>query len=177
MKKITAVIPFNQQPYFERMLQPILESPLIEKVLILRREPLTPSWPKCDTIEADSLSSSGTWNILLHNIRTEYLLLINDLHEILIVPGSMERFLDVAESTAAGMVFSDYYEGKDGALTEHPVNDYQTGSIRDDFDFGPVVVFSMPALRGALEQYGAVIKTKHAGLYDVRLKVSINTPP
>jgi GT2 family glycosyltransferase len=177
MKKITAVIPFNQQPYFERMLQPILASPLIEKVLILQREPLAPSWPKCDTIEADSLSSSGTWNTLLHNIRTEYLLLINDLHEITIVPGSMERFLDVAESTAAGIVFSDYYEEKEGALTEHPVNDYQTGSIRNDFDFGPVMVFSMPALRGALEQYGAVIKTKHAGLYDVRLKVSIDTPP
>jgi GT2 family glycosyltransferase len=176
VKKITAIIPFNQQPGFEKMLQPFLMSPWIEKVIILRHEPLTWSWPKCDTVEAESLTSSQAWNAFLHNIRTEYVLIVTEPHEIFIAPGTLERFLDAAESTDAGMVYSDYYEEKEGDLTGHPVNNYQKGSIREGFDFGPVVFFFMHAIRKAVQKYGAVAEMSHAGLYDLRLKVSIDHP-
>ena len=27
-------------------------------------------------------------------------------------------------------------------MKKHPVNDYQPGSVRDDFDFGPLLIFN-----------------------------------
>jgi hypothetical protein len=38
------------------------------------------------------------------------------------------------------MVYADYREVKNGAETAHPVIDYQKGSLRDDFNFGPGAV-------------------------------------
>jgi hypothetical protein len=177
LKNITVVIPFSRQREFERMLQPFLESPLIERVLLLWHESYQPSWPKCDVVETDSLTSGRTWNAIIRRIQTEYLLVVPERINTFMAPGSLERFLEVAESTRAGLVFSDYYEGEKAHLTEHPVNDYHMGSIREDFDFGPVLFFSMTAIREALGQHGAVIDTMHGGLYDLRLKVSINTRP
>ena len=123
LKKITAVVPFSRQPEFERVLQPFLDSPVIEKVLVIGNEPFLSSWPKCDVIKADSLTSGWTWNAILRRIRTEYLLVVNERHNTFMAPGGLERFLDVAESTHAGLVFSDYSEGGKAYLKEHPVND------------------------------------------------------
>ena len=58
--------------------------------------------------------------------------------------------------------------------TLHPLNDYQLGSVRDDFDFGAMVFFSVPSLREALKKYGPIPGVRFAGLYDLRLKVSID---
>ena len=37
---------------------------------------------------------------------------------------------------------------KRGEKTLHPLNDYQPGSVRDDFDFGAMILFSVPPSRG-----------------------------
>jgi hypothetical protein len=72
------------------------------------------------------------------------------------------------------MVYSDFYDGGKTAKTLHPLNDYQLGSVRDDFDFGSMILFSTGAVRNCLEKYGSVPAVKSAGLYDLRLKVSID---
>ena len=175
MKKITAVLLFYPQPGFERMVQFLMKSPLIEKVMILK-DASAPAWPLCDAIEVDSLTSGRTWNALLSGVRTEYVLVVDAPHEIVIAPGSLERFVDVAEATEAGMVYADFLEERDGLATAHPLNDYQLGSIREGFDFGPVMLFSTSAVVSALGTYGAIADWTYAGIYDLRLKVSIEHP-
>jgi GT2 family glycosyltransferase len=159
------------------MMHSFLESPLIAKVLLVRAEPLMSSWPGCEIMETDFFTSGQTWNSLIRHIRTEYILIVNGRDEVIIAPGALKRFLDVAEATGAGLIYSDYCEQKDGNMADHPVNDYQTGSIREGFDFGPVMIFPLSAIRSALEQYGDLAETKYAGLYDLRMKVSIHAPP
>ena len=46
----------------------------------------------------------------------------------------------MASATGAGLVYSDYYDMRRGRSTPHPVTDYQLGSIRDDFNFGSVLL-------------------------------------
>ena len=82
----------------------------------------------------------------------------------------------MAESTQAGIVYSDFYDESEHGKILHPLNDYQLGSVRDDFDFGAMVLFSVPAVREALKNYGPIPGVKYAGLYDLRLKVSIDHP-
>ena len=133
-----------------------------------------PPSPKCNVMRAASLTSGKVLNDLIEKIRTDFLMIIAKPAEMEIPPATLERFIDIAESTDAGMVYSDYLEEEQGDLVEHPVNDYQLGSIRDEFDFGYLILFSVPAIRRALKKYGPIPAVVHAGLYDLRLKVSVD---
>lgn len=82
-----------------------------------------------------------------------------------------QRLIQVAESTQAALVYSDYYKVIDGVLTPHPVIDYQTGSIRDDFDFGSVLAIraDLVAVWAELDES---MRYDHVGLYSMRLFLS-----
>ena len=95
---------------------------------------------------------------------------------------ALDRFISVAEETGADMLYSDHYDlvrTEDGETRRlHPLIDCQKGAVRDDFDFGPVLVFRSSSFRRAVREmdedyvYGA--------LYDLRLRmkriVHINEP-
>ena len=50
------------------------------------------------------------------------------------------RLLEEAVRTGAAMVYCDYWlRAADGWRKDNPVNDYQPGSVREDFDFGALV--------------------------------------
>jgi len=88
----------------------------------------------------------------------------------------LERFVEVAETARAGMVYGDYYETTGGGTREHPVNDYQLGSIREDFDFGPLTLFSRAAIVQVCRDFGPLPASLPAALYDLRLKVATAYP-
>lgn len=46
----------------------------------------------------------------------------------------------VATDTEAAMVYSDRISVENGEHKAHPVIDWQEGSLRDDFDFGSLVM-------------------------------------
>lgn len=83
---------------------------------------------------------------------------------------ALERMLEVAEDTSAGMVYADGHEDIGGRQRPHPLTDYRKGSLRDDFDFGPVLLFNAEAFREAVA--GMTSDYNFAGLYDLRLSVS-----
>jgi len=167
-------MPFSLQPGFDNTLRIFIQSTLIEEVIVLHNSSFKPPWPKCKIMKALSLFSGRVLNKLIEKIKTDYLLIIAKPEDIDIPPATLERFIDIAESTDSGMVYSDYLEKEQGDLVEHPVNDYHLGSIRDEFDFGYLILFSIPAIRQALKKYGPIPAVVHAGLYDLRLKISID---
>jgi hypothetical protein len=71
------------------------------------------------------------------------------------------------------MVYADHYDVKNGARSEHPLAEYQLGSIRDNFDFGAVQFYTMRSVKNVLKKYGTSSKLAFGGLYDLRLKVSV----
>lgn len=76
-------------------------------------------------------------------------------------PRMFERMKQVIRDSGAGWVYSD--------SVGHPRIDYQRGSIRDNFDFGPVVAVPVGAISGLTE-------TRWGGLYDLRLRISEKYP-
>lgn len=78
--------------------------------------------------------------------------------------------IQIASDSTAGMVYADRYQMKEGKQMAAPVIDYQQGSLRDDFDFGSVMLFDTQALKDAASR----MKSDYdfAGLYDLRLKIS-----
>ena len=85
-----------------------------------------------------------------------------------------ERMEQVLEDSGAGMVYADYYRTEQRQRKEVPLIDYQTGSLRDDFDFGPLVILRTDALREAAARM--TTDYAYAGFYDLRLKLSEHWP-
>jgi hypothetical protein len=101
-------------------------------------------------------------------------MIITQSHELVFGQAALERFCDAAASTGAGMVYADYFEVKNGVRSEHPLIDYQFGSVRDTFDFGVVQFYATASVKDAVARYGPVAAVERAGLYDLRLKVSVD---
>jgi len=74
-------------------------------------------------------------------------------------PGMIDRMTQVIRD-GAGWVYAD-------AANQRRL-DYQRGSIRDTFDFGPVVGVSVKAAH----EFGFADNWKWGGLYDLRLSIS-----
>ncbi|MBP5637715.1 MAG: glycosyltransferase [Bacteroidales bacterium] len=100
----------------------------------------------------------------------EFTLIYTKNTELSLVHYAMERMLQIADDTGADMLYADHFLQKGEEITQAPVIDYQKGSLRDDFDFGGLLLYRTEALKAA----SARMKKEYhfAALYDLRLKVS-----
>nr|WP_321357334.1 glycosyltransferase family A protein [uncultured Draconibacterium sp.] len=126
---------------------------------------------KAQVFSFDGLTSTTTVKqIAALSEDVDYILLLTKVTAVELGQFAVERLIDVAELTGAVKVYSDYYEVKEGKLTTHPVIDYQEGSLRDDFNFGPLVLYKADAFLAAVKNMTQDFE--HAGLYYLRLKVA-----
>ena len=174
MSSLTAVIPLSAELYFESTLQQFISSTIVKNVIVVHNGGYNSEYEKCKGLKAGSMVSGETITTIIKKLTTGYLLFINQPQSITFNQSALERFIQIAQDTKAGMLYSDFYEMKEGKRLEHPTIDYQLGSIRDNFDFGPVMLFSASAIKKALKRYGKIEKMKYAGLYDLRLKISVD---
>ena len=100
-----------------------------------------------------------------------YVLMVMKPVPLTIGDGALERLLLAASDTGAAMVYADRYAMENGQRKAHPVIDYQEGSLRDDFDFGSLLL-----IRTSLLHKYATSDHEHdyqyAGFYDLRLFLS-----
>lgn len=123
------------------------------------------------TIVETSMRESETVRTMAEMVKAKYALFFLKGQYIRMGYLALERMVQVAEMTGAGMVYADHYNvSADGKRSEAPVIDYQMGSLRDDFDFGSVLLFRTDALQEAALRMTADYQA--AGLYDLRLKLS-----
>ena len=85
-----------------------------------------------------------------------------------------ERYVEVAEYTAADMVYADHYDliaGEDGnsTLRKHPLIDCQAGALRDDFDFGKLLLFRSSSFKEAVASMD--VDYEYGAFYDLRLRM------
>ena len=78
--------------------------------------------------------------------------------------------LRLADDTGAVLLYADRFNRVDGCLEPWPVIDWQEGSLRDDFDFGSVLLVRNSALVQAASEMDA--DYRYAGLYDLWLRLS-----
>lgn len=169
-KRISVFLPYHQNDFTLKTIDAFNETGLVEQIYLM-------------TNEASGVSKSGTTDLLISDpLGTDTFRKIADAaggeytailtKDTLIDLGqfALDRFVQVADYTGAGMVYSDFIEIKGDERSNHPVNDYQFGSVRDDFDFGPLLVFRTAALKDAVDAFES--EYTHAALYDLRLRVS-----
>ena len=121
-----------------------------------------------------SLRSTETLRSIAEAVSHKFVLLYTKDKPLEMGMFALDRILSIAEDTKADMLYADHYtsrEGEDGVARRfrHPLIDCQKGALRDDFDFGSVLVFRASSFKRAVRsmtedyQWGA--------LYDLRLRM------
>ena len=154
MKKITCFVPYIDESQAGKTLSALRNSQLVDKVVCLDQPVF-----KSETIRRIAAESNADYALVYTKTTTLELGYM-----------ALERLLQIAQDTEAGLVYADHYQVKGGELVKAPVIDYQKGSLRDDFDFGSVLFFDAAALKESVQRMTETYQ--HAGLYDLRLKLS-----
>lgn len=123
------------------------------------------------SIALSEVKSSHAMRTIAKHAQAPYLLLSLKSSPVTFIPGAISRLLQVAEGTKAAMVYCDRYITLEGEQKSHLTIDYQKGSIRDDFDFGQIVLIRTKLLLQYLEE-APNSNYQFAGWYDFRLFLS-----
>jgi hypothetical protein len=83
---------------------------------------------------------------------------------------ALDRVLAIAQDTGADMLYADHYRlMEDGSRQRHPLIECQNGALRDDFDFGSVLVFKSSSFKRAVRSMSE--DYEWGALYDLRLRM------
>lgn len=176
---ITVCLINDRNKYLLNIVKDLTKHDLVKEVLLLEPAYRMPSKgrrekqnkiPNSKSVRITNPHSSKTLEKLSSRVQTDYLFFITQETKIEFVSRSLERFYNVADSTKSGLIYSDYYQIFDNRTENNPTIEYQLGSIRDDFNFGPILFIKIKALRKYVKQNKQ--DYKYAGLYDFRLFVS-----
>lgn len=170
---VDCFFPYLSAEQAQAMLRTFGKHPLIHQIhLFCPQESTKPEWSGIKTLNvSDGIFSSDNIRKMAQEATAEYCLLYTKTTPVELEPYSLERMVRVADDAHAVLLYSDYREIKNGELLPHPVNDYQEGSVRDDFQMGSLLLFRTEALKVYLKE-AAGNDYLFAGLYDLRLYLS-----
>lgn len=127
---------------------------------------------KCKCIVSNNFTSSKIVRQVAQKICAPYTFFYLSNHTLSLRYRSIERFLQVAEclnneNNSPLMIYSDRYD-EQGL---HPVIDYQEGALRDDFDFGSLILYRTADVKSFFKTERS-IRYQYATLYALRLHIS-----
>ena len=166
---------------------------MVNQIYLLSTKADKKTFQGCKIIVIDYFNSALLINEIQNYATGEYALLYTKTTPLELKDKALQKMASRINTGICDMVYSDHYEWKDGECKEHPLNDYQLGSVRDDFDFGSLIMFSTISLKaasifimaGILSQNNLPFdsecmdilmnrkgRLKYAGLYATRLFIS-----
>ena len=169
MKKINCFIPYFNSPGFSELIEQLNKSECVDQIFALSSDDEGIDKNGFEIIKIKDLYHTDTFLKIAKNSTTDYSLLINKETSISFGYFALERFLSVASDLNSSIVYSDYYDLIENKQKPHPVINYQEGSLRDDFDFGSVVLLNSKMLKRASAEIDQ--EYNHAGFYQLRLKI------
>lgn len=169
---ITCFLPVQTGTQFEPTLKTLRESGVIEKIFLIGNTDYPIEEPDISVIASDNFISTMAIKEFAKKVISPFVLLYTKSLPLDLGQNALSRMVQACNSSGAGMVYSDFFEQKEGVIKPHPVIEYQEGSLRDDFDFGPLLLFRTKAFVEAAQRMDQDFE--FAGLYDLRLKVSQN---
>ena len=104
----------------------------------------------CPVIKVPGLSSSAAVRAIATHSRGEYSLIFTKYTSLSLVHFALGRMMQIMEDTGAPMAYSDHFASVDGVLSQAPKIDCQSGSLRDDFDFGSMLLFRSLQVRSPI---------------------------
>jgi hypothetical protein len=166
--KINCFIPFGTKEETKITVEELRKSDLVSNVFIVGNN--AEAIEGAEILQTEAFGNGKTIQLIAEKTNTDYLFIYTKTSALTLGQLAMERFYQVAKDTNSGLVYSNYRAIKDGNVENHPVIDYQEGSLRDDFNFGSVLFYDAKVVKEAVKDVDA--KYEHAGLYALRLAVA-----
>lgn len=176
MKTLSVALPFVDQESSRQLANALLAHPLVNRVLLLGVSDHIAAVAGAQPLHVTSFFAGTAMQRLLAAWADDYLMLILPGGVVELGAHTLARFIHVAEDTGAGLLYSDCRERHGADVVDHPLIDYQLGSLRDTFDFGSIVLLARHAVDRALREHGPIAaELRWGGLYDLRLKLSCSS--
>ncbi len=169
-RTIDCFLPCTDKAVAEKTLVQLRQSKVVHHIWLLVTEDFAAKEEEpegCKFLLSDGAFSSATMTAMAQHTTAEYALFYMKSSPLTIGYQALERMVRVAVDTDAQLLYSDRYSVEGGKVVKHPAIDYQAGSIRDDFDFGSLVLISSKSLK---EWKGG--SWRFGGWYDLRLYLS-----
>lgn len=154
----------------KNLIQELSACERVKSIYLLGEENVQTEFAKCFSLAAGSFGATETIRQISERSDADFSLIVHTEMEIKAGYFAVERMLQVAGDTRAVMTYADYYDQTKGVQKVHPLIDYQEGSLRDDFNFGALLLYRSVSLKEAVQAFEA--DYNFAGLYQLRLAVS-----
>lgn len=173
-KTITCFIPYGSENQINKTIRHLQECPTVDRIFLLPTSPVPNlSLPdKCHILPSSAPESVEKYKQIALYANTPFTLICTQVQDLEFGYMALERMCDYLSAPQCSMVYADHYKTIKGERTPHPVIDYQLGSVRDDFDFGSLLMFRTDYLKRAINEIEAEKEYQHSALYALRLALS-----
>ena len=173
-KQIDCFLPYSTAAITQSLAAQLYESGVVKNIYTLAADVQpTEALPQyTHHLQTGSLLSLATMRLIAATATADYALFYLKQGPVTLGYHALERMLQVAEETEAAMVYADHYSVEAGKTVKHPVTDYQLGSIRDDFDFGSVILLKTDYMKEFEAKKEIARDYQYAGWYALRLFLS-----
>lgn len=170
---ITIFLP--QRP-IDKNIKKLCELSIVKEVIFLTDNIENETQQDCKTLKIDYIFSSETINRIIEHCQSPYFLFYTQNSSFSLGKNALERFLQIASQVKAGLLYSDFRQkDENNIICNHPLIDYQLGSLRDDFDFGPLLFFNKNVCLEAQKNTNSDFR--FAGMYNLRLSIATKSLP
>lgn len=173
-KTITCFIPYGSENQINKTIRHLQECSTVDRIFLLPTSPVPNlSLPdKCYILPSSAPESVERYKQVALYANTPFILICTQVQDLEFGYMALERMCDYLSAPQCSMVYADHYKTIKGERTPHPVIDYQLGSVRDDFDFGSLLMFRTDYLKRAINEIEAEKEYQHSALYALRLALS-----
>ncbi len=181
MNSVAAILAWDGNDHLPQTLASLRQCDIVEATAAV-----APSGAVAAPANLAALSVSSMWSkqAILDSLKwysgcgADCLLIIVGPAAPVFNPEGLRRMVTCLRDTQASIVYGDYYDIQhDGSVRMHPLVDYQPGSIRDGFQFGPAILvngFFIKNIQKAIEK--TTPNLVYGGLYDLRLRLFERAP-
>ncbi len=169
---ITVFIPHTglTEGWLTELLAGWAETPVGRVVLIGPEQAVGNTAKPVEQIVTDKPLSGEAWRGALATLEPGVLVCLRD--EVTMSAASLLRLAKATCSSGAPMMYSHFVQDTAEGPKPCPTNDYQLGSLRDDFEFGPVTAWSVAAIKQAAGEAGELMDSNAGAFYDLRLRIT-----
>lgn len=173
-KTITCFIPYGSENQINKTIRHLQECSTVDRIFLLPTSPVPNlSLPdKCYILPSSAPESVERYKQVALYANTPFTLICTQVQDLEFGYMALERMCDYLSAPQCSMVYADHYKTIKGERTPHPVINYQLGSVRDDFDFGSLLMFRTDYLKRAINEIEAEKEYQHSALYALRLALS-----
>ncbi len=169
-KRINCFIPFGDEAQTKETVKALRKDVLTGKIYLMNVGEKKGEIEGCESICVPSIKSTEAVRKIAEKADSDYTLIYTKESTLEWVHFAMERMVNIGDDTGADLIYADHFKVVNGVRSFAPVIDCQEGSLRDDFDFGSVLLYRSSALKDAVKRMN--VDYQFAAQYDLRLKIS-----